>query len=65
MRKIKNFILENAFKNAILLDRLEPSSKLKNFIKRFSENFISCDLIRVGGDEDGGYLLPNNLNEIT
>lgn len=63
MRKIKNFILENAFKNAILLDRLEPSSKLKKFIKRFSENFISCDLIRVGGDEDGGYLLPNNLNE--
>jgi|688.fasta_scaffold553736_1 hypothetical protein len=64
MKKIKNFILEQAFKKGILLDRLEPSSKLKNFIKRFSENYINVDLIRVGGDEDGGYLLTNNLDEV-
>ena len=34
------------------------------FIERFRENFVSCDLIRIGGEADGGYLVPNILDDI-
>ena len=37
---------------------------VKSFLKRLRENFVSVDLIRVGGNADGGYLVPNILHEI-
>jgi hypothetical protein len=45
----KNFILEYLFKKKILLDKLDKSLNLKNFIKRFNQNYINCDLVRIGG----------------
>jgi hypothetical protein len=54
-------------------DKREAKKKILNFIKRFRDKYVSLDLIRVGGVKkkwegggvgDGGYLIPNNLNEI-
>lgn len=35
------------------------------FLRRFREHYISVDLIRIGGDGDGGYLVPNILGDIS
>jgi len=64
MKIVKDLILKTAFKNRILISKLKSNLNLKNFIKRFNQNYINCDLVRIGGGSDGGYLLPNNLDEI-
>ncbi|XDZ66909.1 FkbM family methyltransferase [Alphaproteobacteria bacterium LSUCC0684] len=35
------------------------------FIERFRDNYVSLDLIRVGGKGDGGYLIPDVRNDIS
>jgi hypothetical protein len=57
---IKNFL----FKRGYLIFKTVKSYKIENFLKRFRENFVSVDLVRVGGNQDGGYLVPNLLNNI-
>lgn len=59
--KIKNF----AFKNKIWIEKLESNKDILKFLKRFREKFISCDLVRVGGEGDGGYLHPNILDRVS
>ena len=61
---IKSIIRQATFKQHILLEKLDACNELKEFIRRFKSKYVSCDLIRIGGDGDGGYLLPNNLNDI-
>lgn len=58
-------IQQLAFRNHMKIEKLGSNDELLNFISRFREHFISCDLIRVGGDGDGGYLHPPNLNKIS
>jgi hypothetical protein len=48
----------------ILMNAL-VSTETEKFIRRFAEKFVSTDLIRVGGDSDGGYLLPNLLDTVS
>ena len=38
--------------------------KLYNLIKLFHPNDLGYDLIRIGENSDGGYLLPNCLDDI-
>ena len=52
---IKSKIKEFAFKNHILMERLESCNEVRDFLKRFREKYISVDLVRVGGEGDGGY----------
>lgn len=40
------------------------SVSLRKFFANFRNNFVSCDLIRIGGEGDGGYLLPNVLGDV-
>ena len=37
---------------------------IQHFLSRFRENYASVDLTRIGGHGDGGYLLPDNLDEV-
>ena len=34
-------------------------------MEQFRSNYISCDLIRIGGEGDGGYLIPNVFDKIS
>ena len=46
---------------------IENSSNLKDlniFISRFNEMYKPIELVRVGGDGDGGYLMPNILDTV-
>ncbi|MDC2981665.1 FkbM family methyltransferase [SAR116 cluster bacterium] len=35
------------------------------FIARFKQKYIYCDLVRIGGEGDGGYLLPDIMNRVS
>jgi hypothetical protein len=60
----KSTISQAAFKRSILLSKLTSTEKLNDFIVRFRENYVSCNLIRIGGEGDGGYLVPDNLEQM-
>lgn len=40
-------------------------SDIEDFLAQFRENYVSCKLIRIGGEGDGGYLHPDNLEDIS
>ena len=62
--KVKDFIKRKAFSHGIIICKVTPTTKIEKFIKRFRENYVSVDLIRIGGDADGGYLIPDIFNRI-
>ena len=61
LRQIKYGLI----KHGVLIERTVDSDSIHFFLKRFREHLVSVDLNRVGGDGDGGYLVPNILDEIT
>jgi hypothetical protein len=61
---MKHLIKRLALNYQIFLERAHADKELAAFIHKFNQHFISCDLIRVGGDNDGGYLLPDILDGI-
>ncbi len=58
--KIKGELL----KNNIFVEKTTSKNDLENFISNFKKKYISCNLIRIGARGDGGYLLPNNLDDV-
>jgi hypothetical protein len=62
---IKAFIKYLLFKNNISIEKLNSKDDLDFFLSRFREKYVSCDLIRIGADRDGGYLHPDLLNNIS
>lgn len=62
---IKTKIRDVIFNQHFWIEKLDSKSELETFLTRFRENYISCELIRIGGNSDGGYLHPNNLEDIS
>jgi hypothetical protein len=63
--KIQSRLRQAAFKRNYWIDKLDSKNELSRFLMRFRERYISCDLVRVGADRDGGYLHPENLETIS
>ena len=67
-KKVKGFlsslIKRKLFSRGFILRNVVQVTKTEKFIKRFRENYISADLIRIGGDADGGYLIPDVFDRI-
>lgn len=61
---LRSALRRAAFNRHVLIDKLDSNEPLREFLSRFRENYVTCDLIRVGGDEDGGYLVPDILTDI-
>jgi len=61
---IKSLILNIIFKSNFLLSRLYADDELRNFIAKFREKYVSCELVCIGGDGDGSYLVPNDLHNV-
>ena len=61
----KSIIRQAAFKKHVWIEQLNSKSELEVFLSQFRKHYISCDLIRIGGDGDGGYLLPNVLDDVS
>ncbi|MDC1455966.1 FkbM family methyltransferase [Flavobacteriaceae bacterium] len=65
MIKIAINFLKNIFlKNGILLNKVTSIDKLNNFFNRVKIFNTEKGLIRIGGNGDGGYLIPNDLDGI-
>jgi hypothetical protein len=62
MIKIVRFIL---FIFRINLVRLTEEEKLKIFFNSIQPKITNVDLIRIGGNSDGGYLVPNDFDGIS
>jgi hypothetical protein len=54
-----------AYKYNTLIEDLVSKNNLEIFFSKFRKKYISCDLIRIGSPGDGGYLMPNILNEVS
>jgi len=61
---IKKLLKKFLLKKNIILQKIYSSDALSDFILKFKNHYISCNLIRVGRDTDGGYLMPDMLGDI-
>ena len=48
----------------IFLHKAAVNETLRKFVSRFRENYRGVDLLRVGPEYDGGYLVPHILGDI-
>lgn len=60
---VRSTIRQAAFNRHISIERLNSKPEIDLFLSRFRENYVGCNLVRVGGSGDGGYLLPDILHE--
>ena len=61
---IRSRIKKEALKRRILLEKSDfTSEELEVFLERFRDKYVEMNLIRIGEEGDGGYLLPNILDE--
>jgi len=61
---LKTFIQNAAFAAGVTLTKHINSADILDLIARLRPQNCGKDLIRIGGDSDGGYLLPNDLEGI-
>lgn len=62
---IKTIIRRALYSRGFLLEKTADPASVAEFIQRFKSKMVSVDLIRIGGSGDGGYLVPNDLEDIT
>ena len=62
--RMKKFFQYFALKMGLIVNKIPPSNDLEAFLSRFRDRYVAIDLIRIGGDDDGGYLMPNNIDSI-
>lgn len=58
------FLKKMFFKLGFNVEKTSNHKDIELFISQFRQNYKSTELIRVGGNSDGGYLLPNILKNI-
>jgi len=56
---------QKLFSKGFLLNDMIEGRLVNQFIKRFRENFLSVNLIRIGNGGDGSYLIPDILTKIS
>jgi len=61
---IKSQLQSFALKNGFIVNKAVAPNEIKDFILRFNSKYESIDLVRIGGDGDGGYLLPDNFKSV-
>ena len=62
--RIESFLKKQFYNLGINLVRNTKINDIKKFISKFKKNYIHTNLIRVGGNGDGGYLVPNVLKDV-
>lgn len=62
---IKSKVRQIAFNNHFWIEKLNSKSELEEFLRQFRAHYLSCDLVRIGGAGDGGYLLPDIFENVS
>lgn len=47
------------------MSKTASNKEISQFLERFRRHYVSVELVRVGGDQDGGYLIPRLLDSIS
>lgn len=63
-RKIKTLIKEWLIKNGRFFGQSSTQADLDSFFQKTKPLLTNYELIRAGDDSDGGYLIPNDLDDI-
>lgn len=61
---IKHFLRNFFFYIKLDISSKTPDIKIEDFFKMFRPYDLGYELIRIGSENDGGYLVPNILDEI-
>lgn len=64
MRKLEQRIKNSFLDKGIIVQKTAPRKDIELFFRRFREKYVSIELVRVGGENDGGYLVPNNFKNV-
>ncbi len=49
------------FRRGMIVSNAVKTAEIEAFLMRFRAHYVSVELIRIGGDGDGGYLVPDIL----
>ena len=63
-KKIKKKLCDYLLKKNIFTSKKTPNIKIKELISLVCPKKLSVENIRIGGENDGGYIVPNDLNGI-
>ena len=61
---IKHFLRNFFFYIKFDISKKTEDIKIENFFKKLRPFDLGYDLIRIGSDNDGGYLVPNIIGEV-
>ena len=64
MPTLKEKLKALAIKNGFFISKTTENKKLADFLRLIRPIKTDIDLIKIGGQSDGGYLIPNDLNGI-
>jgi len=63
-KKAKKFLENFLFNKGYILEKITDINKLNNLLKKLSPVATDKNLIRIGSINDGGYIVPNVLEDI-
>ena len=65
MKKLIKRIVENQLeKRNLMVQWMTPKEKVRQFIEKLHPLQTNFELMRIGPNNDGGYLVPNDLKDI-
>lgn len=64
IRKVARLLKNPLARRSVYIDRMVLPQHLSDFAKKLRPQKTRFDLVRIGGAEDGGYLLPDDLVDI-
>ena len=63
-KEIKKKLCEALLERDIFTSKKTSDSKIKDLLKLIQPKSIDINHIRIGGKNDGGYLVPEDLDEV-
>ena len=63
-KKLKKKICEYLLNKGIFTSKKTDLKKIDRFLNMVHPESLNIENIRIGGDNDGGYIIPNDLNGI-
>ena len=63
-KKLKKKINEYLFKNGVFTSKKTDINKITSFLNMVHPKFLDIENIRIGGENDGGYIVPNDLKDV-
>jgi hypothetical protein len=61
---IDNFLRNALLQSGLFASKLAPDSEVRSWMRQLRPKQTNKKLIRIGGNSDGGYLVPDDLDEI-